>query len=32
MTMRNLQHVSDDAKAPHVCGEWNELIVDDFRS
>lgn len=24
------QHVSDDAEAPHVSGEWNKLIVDDL--
>lgn len=27
----NLQHVRDDAEAPHVCGEWNKLVVDDLR-
>lgn len=27
-----IQHVCDDAKAPHVCVEWHKVIVDDFRS
>lgn len=31
-SIHNSQHVSDDAEAPHVCGEWNKLVVDDFRS
>lgn len=27
-----LQHVGDDAKAPHVCVERHKVVVDDFRS
>lgn len=27
-----LQHVGDDAKAPHVSVEWHKVVVDDLRS